>query len=194
MSVSLPPNLEIENIYYMNKPNNFNYIHHSGGAVGADCEWARQGAAYGVVSRHYGHRRRTPFGNVEISESDFDEGVQRVLQANLALHRRPRRYLDLLARNWCQVKYSEAIFAIGRIKSGVVQGGTAWAVQMALDSRKPVYLFDQMSERWLTYRDGQWRSCPVPVLTPHFAGIGSRAITAAGIRAIADVYRKTFKL
>ena len=176
----------------MNKPNSFNYIHHSGGAVGADCEWGRQGEAHGVVSRHYWHRRRTPFGNVEVSEADFDEGVRHVLQANLALHRRPGRYLDLLARNWCQVKYSEALFAIGRIKGGVVQGGTAWAVQMALDVCKPVYLFDQLSERWLTFRNGQWRPCPVPVLTPDFAGIGSREISAAGIRAIAEVYRNTF--
>lgn len=176
----------------MSKSNNFNYIHHSGGAVGADNEWSRQGEAFGVVSRHYWHRRRTPFGNVEISEADFDEGVRHVLRANLTLHRRPGRYLDLLARNWCQVKYSDALFAVGRIKRGVVQGGTAWTVQMALDVRKPVYLFDQLSERWLTYRDGQWQPCPVPVLTPNFAGIGSREISAASIHAISEVYGNTF--
>lgn len=171
---------------------NFYYIHHSGGAVGADCEWTRQGTAYGVVSRHYWHRHRTPFGNVEISETDFDEGVQHVLQANSVLHRRPGRYLDLLARNWSQVKYSEAVFAIGRIKSGVVQGGTAWAVQMGIDVRKPVCLFDQMSEQWFNYCDGLWRPCPVPVLTPNFAGIGSRDISDSGIRAISEVYLNTF--
>ena len=176
----------------MSKRNNTSYILHSGGARGADSEWARQGAPYGVVPRHYWHRRRTPLGNTEISEADFDEGVQRVLQANLALHRRPERYLDLLARNWCQVKYSEALFAIGRLKGGVVQGGTAWAVQMALDAGKPVYLFDQTSERWLTCGDGQWRPCDTLQLTPHFAGIGSRRISAAGISAIGEVYRNTF--
>jgi hypothetical protein len=173
---------------------NENYIQHSGGAVGADYEWARQGTPFGVVSRHYWHRCHTPFGNVEISEADFDEGVQRVLQANRTLHRRPGRYLDLLARNWCQVKYSDAIFAIGRIKNGVVQGGTAWAVQMALDVQKPVYLFDQASERWLTCRDDLWLPCDVPVLTRNFAGIGSRDISDAGIRAIGEVYRNTFKI
>ena len=103
------------------------------------------------------------------------------------------RYLDLLARNWCQVKYSDAIFAIGRIKNGVVQGGTAWAVQMAIDAHKPVYLFDQASERWLTCRD-LWLPCDVPVLTHNFAGIGSRDISNAGICAIGEVYRNTFKI
>ena len=171
---------------------NEHYIQHSGGAVGADYEWARQGAPFGVVSRHYWHRRRTPYGNVEISEADFHEGVQHVLLANLSLHRRPEHYMDLLARNWCQVKYSDAVFAIGMLNRGVVEGGTAWAVQMAIDVNKPVYLFDQVSERWLTSRDGLWVNCDIPVLTRHFAGIGSRQITPAGIRAIADVYRNTF--
>ena len=41
-------------------------------------------------------------------------------------------------------------------------------------------------------RDGVWGSCDVPVLTPNFAGIGSRQITPAGIRAISEVYRNTF--
>lgn len=94
-------------------------ILHSGGAVGADYEWARQGVPYGVIPRHYWHRRRTPFGNVEISEADFDEGVQQVLLANRTLHRRTERYMDLLARNWCQVKYADAVFAIGRIKTAL---------------------------------------------------------------------------
>jgi hypothetical protein len=171
---------------------NEHYIQHSGGAVGADYEWARQGAPFGVVSRHYWHWRRTPYGNVEISEADFHEGVQHVLLANQSLHRRPEHYMDLLARNWCQVKYSDAVFAIGMLNRGVVEGGTAWAVQMALDVHKPVYLFDQVSERWLTSRDGLWVSCDLPVLTHNFAGIGSRQITPAGIRAIGDVYRNTF--
>ena len=188
----MPVILVSKNISSMDKSNIPNYIHHSGGAVGADLEWARQGARYGIVSRHYWHRRRTPFGNTEISQEDFVEGVHHVLQANGTLCRRPERHLDLLARNWCQVKYSEAVFAIGRMRQGRVEGGTAWAVQMAIDVAKPVYLFDQESERWLGYADGTWRSCSTPVLTRSFAGIGSRQITPAGLRAIGEVYGKTF--
>ena len=171
---------------------NENYIQHSGGAVGADYEWARQGAPFGVVARHYWHGRRTPYGNVEISKADYDEGVQHVLLANRRLHRHPERHMNLLARNWCQVKYSDAVFAIGQLDRGVVEGGTGWAVQMAIDVRKPVWLFDQEWEEWFTYRDGVWGSCDVPVLTHDFAGIGSRQITPAGIRAIGEVYRNTF--
>ena len=54
----------------MNNNMKNNYINHSGGAVGADFEWGRQGAKYGVVTRHYWHGCRTPYGNVEITEED----------------------------------------------------------------------------------------------------------------------------
>lgn len=170
-----------------------NYINHSGGATGADYEWDRQGEPYGVVSRHYWHGRRTPCGNVEISHEDFEEGCRHVLYANRVLHRYPERHINLLARDWCQVKYADAVFAIGNLYRGVVKGGTGWAVQMAIDEDKPVYLFDQKRERWLTYKDGEWVVCDVPVLTSNFAGIGSRNINESGIKAIGEVYRKTFQ-
>lgn len=170
------------------------FVNHSGGAVGADYEWGRQGAKYGVVSRHYWHGKRTPYGNVEISEADFEEGRRHVLKANETLHRRPEKYMNLLSRDWCQVKYSEAVFAIGNLYRGIVKGGTGWAVQMAINEGKPVWLFDQSLEQWLHYKDGEWISCDVPVLTRHFAGIGSREIKECGIKAIAEVYRKTLGL
>lgn len=170
-----------------------NYINHSGGANGTDYEWGCQGTKYGVVTRHYWHGRCTPHGNVEITETDFEEGKLHVLHANRVLRRRPERYMDLLARNWCQVKYAEAVFAIAQLDRGMVEGGTGWAVQMAIDEGKPVYLFEQECEEWFTYKDGGWVCCDVPVLTRDFAGIGSRRINASGIKAISEVYRKTFQ-
>lgn len=168
------------------------YVNHSGGAVGADYEWGRQGEKYGVVSRHYWYDKRTTYGNVEISEADFEEGKQHVVKANQVLHRRLEKYMNLLARNWCQVKYSEAVFAIGHLKHGKVKGGTGWAVQMAIDEGKLVWLFDQGFEQWIHYENGGWVGCDVPVLTHNFAGIGSRKIEDSGIKAISEVYKKTF--
>ena len=168
------------------------YTNHSGGAVGADFEWDRQGARFGVVSRHYWHGKRTPHSNVEITEEEYEEGKRHVLHANRVLHRRPERYMDLLARNWCQVKYADAVFAVSHLKKGMVEGGTGWAVQMAIDEGKPVYHFDQEREVWFTYKNGEWVGCDVPVLTRNFAGIGCRKINASGIKAIGEVYRKTF--
>ena len=47
-------------------------------------------------------------------------------------------------------------------------------------------------EQWLHYEEGEWVGCDVPVLTRNFAGIGNREIEECGIKAIGEVYRKTF--
>ena len=51
---------------------------------------------------------------------------------------------------WSQVKYSDSIFAIGYVdKSGTqVTGGTGWAVQMAINNKKPVFTYDQNDRQW----------------------------------------------
>lgn len=187
----------------------------SGGAKGADTEWGAMGAQYGVRVRHFYHGRKTPTGNEVISRELFEEGVERVRTANLSLHRKiegqPDWMWDLIARDWAQVKYADCIYAVssldenGRLifRNGTgytpVKGGTGWAVQMAMDTGKPVYLFDQTTLTWLRYtgpdenRFGWTPLDRAPVLTENFAGIGSRELTEAGKQAIKDAYYATMK-
>jgi hypothetical protein len=64
---------------------------------------------------------------------------------------------------------------------------------MAIDSGKPVYVFDQAAKKWFVWKktmfvdftDGKNN---VPQLTPNFAGIGTREISPDGIAAIEAVY------
>ena len=71
-----------------------------------------------------------------------------------------------------------------------VSGGTGWAVQMAIDSNKPVYLFDQESGKWFSFSGADnnkfgWTELETaPVLTKNFAGIGTRDINEAGRRVV----------
>lgn len=179
------------------------YIMHSGGAYGADISWEEIGRTFGLKNfNHYYSSRRTPFGNVEISKSDFNEGVHMTHKANLTLRRHNiNKYLYLFARNWVQVKNSDVILAVSNLKSRtIVDGGTGWAVQMAIDSKKPVFVFNQEYElykgmwcRW-DYRINEFVPMydDVPVLERNFAGIGSRNITEKGLTAITNVYYKTF--
>ena len=169
------------------------YVNHSGGAIGSDTYWGEVGAKYGVTSNHYYHENKTPNGNVEISQEDYLEGQSHVLDANETLHRKPEKYMNLLARNWAQVKYSDAVFAIGHLTNGIVDGGTGWAVQMAIDARKPVYLFDQIRNQWFKNLNGTWATSDIPILTTNFAGIGTRELNDAGKRAIEAVYAKTLQ-
>lgn len=76
------------------------------------------------------------------------------------------------------------------IGSTIVKGGTGWAVQMAIDSDKDAFVFDQSSDCWFTYDIDflAWRQIEVPSLTLDFAGIGTREIKPNGLKAIIDCY------
>ena len=189
------------------------YTNHSGGALGADTAWGEIGAKYGVTSNHYYMGEKTPNGNFEISEQDAKEGASKVAQAAKANF--GYKYATMsdtrLIRNWSQVKYADAVFAVGNIaKPGeklfpsqkndtrvalqpAVTGGTGYAVTMAIQAGKPVYVFDQTRGKWFTKQQGkQWAAIDTPTLTNNFAGIGTREINASGMAAIEAVYAKTF--
>lgn len=182
------------------------FVNHSGGAEGSDSHWGEVGERYGVKSNHYYHGNKTPMGNTLQSEEDFKEGVQKAKTAAQSMERVWKdSYTNLMARNWNQVKYSDSIFAIGHIvkkgeknkkgylvKATQVDGGTGYAVQMAINEGKPVYVFDQERGKWYKNINGKWSESEVPVLTPNFAGIGTRDINEAGKKAIEEVYDKTF--
>lgn len=183
------------------------YTNHSGGALGADTEWDEIGKKFGMVNNnHYYTGSKTPNGNTEISEADYTEGQQKVTTAARQMGRiAPTHQVrqELLIRNWAQVKYADAVFAISEIlgvgdkmnygkEALIVQGkgGTGYAMQMAINEGKPVYMFDQRRKVWVKNINGVWSKSEVPVLTPNFAGIGTREINDAGLQAIRDVYKK----
>lgn len=169
------------------------YVNHSGGAVGSDSYWGAIGEKYGVVSEHYYYGNKTPNGNHQITQEQFEEGKEHVLKANETLHRRPDAYMNLLSRNYAQVKNSDAIFAVGHLKNGIVDGGTGWAVQMAIDDNKPVYVYDQVRKQWFSNINGQWQVFSgIPKLTKNFAGICTRELNQDGKDAIKQVYENTF--
>lgn len=192
-------------------------INHSGGALGSDSYWGDLGRLYGVKSNHYFHGDRTPKGTIAQEEVDYLEGVDKAKQAAYVMGRHINdNILNLLARNWSQVKHSDAIYAIGTIvrpgeknakgynvKATQVDGGTGYAVQMAINSigadgnsaRKPVFVFDQKTNKWYTYdySANDFIETETPRLTENFAGIGTRQLYSNGMKAIADVYEKTAK-
>ena len=187
---------------------------HSGGADGADTVWEERGLARGVQVFAYSYKTKyhdSP-SKVEISDEDYQEGVAMISKANRTLGRYGiSKYMNLLARNWAQVKYSSQVFAIGSIvepgKKGsrgfknssrleAVDGGTGYAVQMAIDAEKEVFVFDQDRNAWhrWSYNSMKFvamKECPA-ITEQDFAGIGTREIRQNGIAAIEEVYEKTF--
>ena len=172
------------------------YTNHSGGAVGSDSYWGEIGEKYGVTSKHYhAQGSSTPKGNTPVSRENLLEADAHLLKANETLKRKfptSNEYVNnLLRRNWQQVKNADAIFAVSTIKDNIVEGGTGWAVQMAIDNNKPVYVFDQNTNKWYKYNNGTWVETETPTLTKNFAGIGTRNLSESGKRAIEEVYKNT---
>lgn len=190
-----------------------NIVCHSGGAVGSDTEWEVIGQEFDVKTRAYSYKtaKHDSVNKVEISESDYKEGVEEINKANKWLNRYGiHKYMNLLARNWAQVKYSDEVIAIGYIvkkgeknpkgyynkgKYDMVDGGTGYACQMAINHQRPVYVFDQIRDKWFrwSYSSLCYMECKCPKIThQNFAGIGTREIKPNGIQAIRDVFNKTF--
>ena len=187
---------------------------HSGGAKGSDFFFETIGEEFGVKTRAYSYK--TKYHNspnkVEISEGDYLEGVEMIKISNKTLNRYGiSKFMNLLARNWAQVKYSKQVFAIGSIidpgkkcskgfqnksKYQIISGGTGYCCQMALDSGREVFVFDQTKESWykwcynsLVFKELNY----IPKITyQDFAGVGTREIKESGILAIKNLFLKTF--
>lgn len=189
-------------------------ICHSGGAFGADTVWENEGETYSVITRAYSYKtpKHISPNKVEISDDDYNEGIIEVNKANRFLSRSGiNKYMNLLARNWAQVKYSKQIFAIGSIikpgdkdskgytnkgKYDIVSGGTGYAVQMGVNNEREVFVFDQVRLKWFRWSYSTLQFVELketPIITHQdFAGIGTREINPNGVQAIKDVYEKTF--
>jgi hypothetical protein len=188
----------------MNNVNNMQYTCHSGGCPGADMMWETEGEKYGVKTisySFYNHQHKGKNPKV-LTALELQEGFEAVMRANKTLKRSPQgqpQYIqNLLARNWFQVKNAEAVFAIAKkfLTRHTVDGGTGWAVQMAVDCDKPVFVFlqDVMGGGWFRYMPVvgfEGRFDEIPTLTKNFAGIGTREINQHGIQAIQAVYKNT---
>lgn len=190
-------------------------ICHSGGAQGADTYFETIGESYGVRINAYSYKTKyhNSVNKVEISQEDFIEGMDEVNRANKVLGRFGiHKYINLLARNWAQVKYSKEVFAIGSIvepgakgnkgyynksKYQVVDGGTGYACQMAVNNDRDVYVFDQNKDKWFRWSYTALRFIEIAepsISYQDFAGIGTREIKPNGIKAIEELYKKTFNL
>lgn len=190
----------------------------SGGANQSDAEWDIEGLPYGVTFDHYllpedgpvADKRLVARGVLPVSAEEFRiEGQQKVTIAARQMGRiEPSHQVRnaKLIRNWAQVKNADAVFAITSMlkpgdemnygKKALIsqgKGGTGYAIQMAINEGKPVYVFNQKDGKWYKNITGKWENSDIPVLTKNFAGIGtSKDLTEAGKQAIRDVYQKTF--
>ena len=132
----------------------------SGGASGADRAWglAAEKANHTVVHWSFkGHKPSTNKNIFILDDEELKEADPYLEKANKSLKRRiPYKkpwILNLLRRNWYQIKYTDAVYAVSEIEDWAfddtytkdhepgtsynmpmgVKGGTGWACQMYFD-------------------------------------------------------------
>ena len=187
---------------------------HSGGARGSDTKFEDEAQKRGFQVRAYSYKttyHKSP-NKVEISQEDFMEGIEWVGRCSKFLARPGvKKYLNLLARNWAQVKYSDQIFAVGAIvdpgqsfskgyinrsRYQVVDGGTGWAVAGGILKGSSVFVYDQIIQKW-----HRWSSIhqkfleidPPKITSKNFAGIGTRNLNSQGEREIEQLFIRSYQ-
>lgn len=185
-------------------------ICHSGGAKGSDSIFESVCMQNNIEVKAYSYKTpyHTSTNKIEISEEDYKEGMSEIYKANRFLNRWGiNKYMNLLARNWAQIKYSESTYAIGHIvnpkektrdnyvnnsKLQIVDGGTGYAVMMGIIHNHPTFVFDQVSNEWFEWHfiSQTFKRCNDPIIkTSNFAGIGTREINDNGIVAITKLIK-----
>ena len=115
-----------------------NHSMFSGEAEGSDLYWRGIANQYGIKGEDFNIK--------SINKDTRAEATEKVEQANKTLNRvfpvqpnkeRTQKQADyinnLILRDWLQVKNADTIIAIGKLKNSIVEGGTGWAVQMAIN-------------------------------------------------------------
>jgi hypothetical protein len=183
--------------------NSMEIICNTGDATGADALWTKhlQGKCKVI--------QWTP---QNLSKDDKLEGIEKINLANKVLKRPIYKYINFLSKNWPQAKYSKVVYASGSLtKSGEkgykgfiskcdfthVEGGTAYAVQMAIDMGIPVYFYNQDTDYWTTFNNNtkEWNEITeleVPLITTDFGAIGSTILTEKTKQAILDLISRSF--
>lgn len=171
---------------------------HSGGATGADTVFSQEAHKLGFGVQTHSFEEHDAY--VGPKDTLLRHTPAELAQANELLRTVNRQWLkrafpstnetvnNLLRRNYFQVKDADAVVAIGHIKNGVVDGGTAWAVYMGVELGKPVYVFDMQTNEWAQLAPQGVLRNREPPLFQSFAGIGSRRknLTLKGAQAARD--------
>ena len=148
---------------------------------------------HGILVRAYSfHNHSTKSKNrLILTREDLLKGYDSVKRAAKQLKRSmpcETYILNLILRNYHQLNNSNHVYAIGTIDGLHVDGGTGWAVQMAISKGLKVFVFDQDKHDWFTWYNNEWRVIEKPQ-TPDkfFTGIGTRQLEQNGRRAIENL-------
>jgi hypothetical protein len=180
------------------KPGDYRLF--SGAAAGSEETFGDCAERWGLSERNFsfeGHKPSRTRGLVQLTEDELSLGD---VSWTYLRHRMQReyeqtdRFRKVLRSIWHQVNPAAEVFCVGAIKpGGTVKGGTGWAVELAKQQNKPVWVFDQKLNIWYEWFGKDWRPCDPPQIREYrFCGTGTRHLKESGRQAIENLYQRSF--
>jgi hypothetical protein len=175
----------------------------SGGAPGAEAAFGAAAERHGVEEVNFtfeGHKMARTRGVRVLNHEELQAGDVSLNYVSKLMH---RRYTDaptirrVLQTLWYQVNHGQEIYVIGAIlEDDTVRGGTGWGAEFAKLCNKPLFVFDQDRDGWFEWTGDAWtprKGSDLPVIThPHFTGTGTRNPSASALKAIEELFDRSF--
>lgn len=171
----------------------------SGGAMGAETLFGEIASQFGLREINFtyaGQQLKRMENVVVLSPQELATGSTSLAYVSKVLRRDWERNLQLrsvLQVLWHIVSHAEQLFIIGIIQpDNTVHGGTGWSVELAKRWQKPVWVYDQDMEKWMTWDGSQWVP-DIPVINKkNIAGSGTRFVTQGARTAILELFTRSF--
>ena len=172
----------------------------SGGLRGAEATFGALAERYGIEEVNFtfeGHTIERTRGVRTLSHAELKHGEVSLAYVSKLMR---RHYPDtdliktVLQTIWHQVNNAQEVFVVGKVlDDDTVMGGTGWGAEFAKLCNKPVFVFDQDRDAWLSWTGNGWASGDPSVGHPHFCGTGTRFIRENGVKALEALYARSFE-
>ena len=176
-------------------------ILYSGAANGAEAAFGAAAERHGIDEVNFtfaGHKDSRTRGIRVLTHEEMKHGDTSLEYVSRLMN---RRYHDtalmqkVLQSIWHQINSGQEIYVIGEIlEDGTVKGGTGWGAEFAKLCNKPLFVFAQSRDSWFRWKGDAWVSEAAPVIQHiHFTGTGTRTLKDNGVKAIKDLFDRSFK-
>ena len=175
-------------------------ILYSGAARGAEAAFGAAAEKHGIDEVNFtfeGHNDSRIRGIRVLTHEELKHGDVSLEYVSRLMN---RKYHDtalmrkILQSIWHQVNNGQEIYVVGEIlDDGTVKGGTGWGAEFAKLCNKPLFVFAQSHSGWFRWQGQTWKPETAPAIGHiHFTGTGTRFLKDNGLKAINDLFDRSF--